>query len=509
MKKRILAGLLGTAFILNFTGCATSDDAIKQTVPDIYVPEVNEITTEEPTETLTEAPTEEPTEPGMSEEEKNAFMEKSAKAVISYVGEILVDNPTYVVTKLDTIEGHYVEILFWAEPEIYAKDLYVEQNPGKKSAFMATAWVTDELEVTECYLDAYNEISRERAALGLEGKPYYDAAKESEHYAAKEIIEKKLAEFKNNEYGYTSKTFSDEEVWKIYDEYMTERLCSKETVKREDVIKKEVYDTYDYTCTKVYNEKGILIEMEEVDRYSTSKFIYNDEGCLINDNGVKYEVVKEYDKNGNFVRDIGYHNSLIYWICEYDINGNLTRVYKKDEEEIYYEYDENGYLIKKERYEYTNDERTFYSWIEYENDENGRMTKWTKCDSEGKPYLSKYYTYDNAGNVIKMEQREDNYHPSGYEVTVYYIYDSEGRLIREYKYGEELDVIQIYEYTIWGDEVDDDYTIEYDYTYYDSGEVETAKVYTVSEDGTRTYNVFREYDIYGRLIGKSYYTYYT
>ena len=161
----------------------------------------------------------------------------------------------------DTIEGHYVEILFWAEPEIYAKDLYVEQNPGKKSAFMATAWVTDELEVTECYLDVYNGTSRERAALGLEGKPYYDAAKESEHYAAKEIIEKKLAEFKNNKYGYTSKTFSDEEVWKIYDEYMTERLCSKETVKREDVIKKEVYETLDYTCTKVYNEKGILIEM--------------------------------------------------------------------------------------------------------------------------------------------------------------------------------------------------------------------------------------------------------
>ena len=483
MRKSLIS--ICIAVVLVMSGCGKEAES-KNKVVGVFTDKHTESVQVQTTEPIVIEP-ETTTKHEMTEAEREQFIYDSADTVIRYVGEMLSNNLTYAVSSLRTYNGNYVELGFYAEAK-YENGNIIEEI-GTVNHLVAYVWVSDELEITECYFTYKNSSVDENTMEIYEYEKYNDP----------EGIDEKLQSIlsKLNEvYSYSGlKVLDNKEIFKIYDNYMTTYLVSLETVKKEDIIRTEKKETIEQSSTLTYNSEGILVEKVIVKDGRTETYKYNDNGYLINNNNSKYPYneVKEYDEKGNLIKITGGYDNYIAWICEYDNRGNLIRekLYYDERQNITYEYDENGFLIKKVTY----DGDEVYSYIKYENDEDGRMIRWTKCTENGKELLSKYYTYDKAGNTIKIEWRED-VDSTKYNQIVFYRYDSEGRLLREYLYNKEYGVSDIVEYDTVGNQWKST-SSKLEYTYYDDGRVKTITAYSGSNNKKIGY---KEYDEKGREI---------
>ena len=481
MRKSLIS--ISIAAVLVMSGCGKDAETKKVVVVKDKQTETVQVQTTEPIVIEPETTTKHE----MTEAERAQFIYDSADTVIRYVGGMLSDNLTYAVSSLRTYKGNYVELGFYAEAK-YENGNIIEEI-GTVRHLVAYVWISDELEVTECYFTSRNSSVDENNLEIFEYEKYNDSEGKDEKLQS---ILGKLKEV----YSYSGlKVLDKKALFKIYDNYMTAYLASLDTVKKEDIIRTEKKETLEQTSTLTYNSEGILVEKVIVKDGRTETYKYNNNGYLINNNSSKfpYNEKKEYDENGNLIKITGGDDNYTAWICEYDNRGNLIReqLYYDERQNITYEYDENGFLIKKVTY----DGDDVYSYIKYENDEDGRMIRWTKCTEKGNELLSKYYTYDKAGNTIKIEWREDT-NSTKYNQIVFYRYDSEGRLLREYLYNKEYGMSDIVEYDTVANQWKDT-SSKLEYTYYDDGRVKTITAYSGSNNKKIGY---KEYDKKGREI---------
>ena len=148
---------------------------------------------------------------------------------------------------------------------------------------------------------------------------------------------------------------------------------------------------------------------------------------------------EDVDDNGNVIRRTYYYKSgKVGAIIEYDENGKKTKKtnYETDGKSIrsVFEYNENEEEIK---YIYYDDEGKVSSYQTYEYDENGNRIKTTYYDENDKVRNSYEYEYDENGNKVKKEEYDSEGQLREYEITEY---DSDNEKIKETKYDSEGNV---------------------------------------------------------------------
>ncbi len=169
-----------------------------------------------------------------------------------------------------------------------------------------------------------------------------------------------------------------------------------------------------------------------------------------------------YDKKGHLLLLSSGDFQISY---DYNKKGFLTHTKNSDGLEEWYEYDKNGLLLM------IKDSEGYGK--KYSYDQTGKLIELSeiefshgKSEDEGEILLySERYTYNNAGQKVKMEY--------SYGDSTLYFYDEEGRLVKEsYSSGNYKEYIYSKEgKLLFTCEKQDDY------------EVESFFVYELTEDG--------------------------
>ena len=172
---------------------------------------------------------------------------------------------------------------------------------------------------------------------------------------------------------------------------------------------------------------------------------YNSENLLCSQN--------EYDSKGNTTKSIEYNtDGSIARIYTYDKHENLISAveYQSNEkkETIFkneYEYDEAGNMIKETNYD---ENGKLSGWSQYEYD-GENLLKESKYHGEGDLYSEEKYEYDSKNNLIK---EIGNYYYNGHVKMVYECeYDEKSNIIKKvYHYNDKLDSITEYKYDEYG-----------------------------------------------------------
>lgn len=174
-----------------------------------------------------------------------------------------------------------------------------------------------------------------------------------------------------------------------------------------------------------------------------------------------------------------------------DDNGNVVRrtyYYKTGRIGEIREYDENGKMTKKT--DYDTDGKSICRVIEY--NENEEEIKWSRYD-EGKVSSYETYEYDEKGNKIKETHYDEN-DKVGYVFE--YEYDENGNEVKWTVYDGEG---QLTQYKISEYDSDNEETKE---TSYDSeGNVKDYKIYEKAEEGK--FQKWTKFDANGNVISES------
>ena len=175
----------------------------------------------------------------------------------------------------------------------------------------------------------------------------------------------------------------------------------------------------------------VIIVVTVIDGVLVVKNIELDPGSIDRSN---YE--ENVDDNGNVIQRTYYYNSGdVGEIEEYDGNGKMTKKthYETDGKSIssVYEYNENGEEIKWSRY--ANGKMS--SYYTYEYDEKGNEIKETHYDREGQLEEYKIYEYDSDSTMTKITY----YDPDG-NVKQYSIYEK-GKSLKCTTYDADGNVI--------------------------------------------------------------------
>ncbi|MDR1877060.1 MAG: YARHG domain-containing protein [Flavobacteriaceae bacterium] len=166
-------------------------------------------------------------------------------------------------------------------------------------------------------------------------------------------------------------------------------LYDKDALKNVKYIKQDSIKGSQCTYTE-YNKKGIAVSQQN---------------CMIND----YNYVNYFNKDIP-IQQINRRNNIYFY---YNKNGLLSKTVKLDydagsTEEIYYSYDNEENIIKKEIYQ-NND---YNSTIYYDYDLEGNMVKEYYKDENGKEEMATEYFYDedkiNTG-YLKNKETGCNY----------------------------------------------------------------------------------------------------
>ncbi len=219
--------------------------------------------------------------------------------------------------------------------------------------------------------------------------------------------------------------------------------------------------TYD-SQGRILSENAYYLSGELVEQ---TNYTYDADGRLIQMDGfdyssagvnIPYVVQYCYDSNGNLIEEQLYQSGELSGGHIYDANGNLTEKYWAGDvqhewytytaegklqsvyTELYgapysgcdYFYDENGNLIREERFIIYSDKRK--EWANtYTYDENGRCIRY---DMGGNWNEQSYqtYTYDAAGNMISCEYPSYDGRMTGH----FWTYDEAGRMI-SYKFNSQ------------------------------------------------------------------------
>lgn len=230
-----------------------------------------------------------------------------------------------------------------------------------------------------------------------------------------------------------------------------------------------------FTENYEYDENGNIIEHRYTSNGCTpsvTSYKYDDLGNPIRKNMPDGSVALcEYDADGNMVRSINSDGSQ--WECVYDANGNILEEYRTDTNGIRtltnlseyneqgklkkhttfykdgktvttYQYNEKGYLIKR-NVEQSNG-ISYYD--EYEYDEYGNKTKQGSYHSYWGEFSIFYWKYDEKGNITE-HRREDEQGP---DYSYYYEYDASGNRIKNTYVLHKSDITSVreYEYDAYG-----------------------------------------------------------
>lgn len=232
-------------------------------------------------------------------------------------------------------------------------------------------------------------------------------------------------------------------------------------------------------CTYELDEKSNIIKMRVIDG--------------IGNEATSREYVYEYSyfENGdiNTITKKRGEDDILLNAVEYDLNGTLLKMVEYSlvsghlneiEEEVIYEYDKNGMLIKKTETRYEEDETE--SDI-YEYDEAGRCIRYENRDVE----------FDDGTQEIKTREKKFEYES---------VKTGNGEKLVQYRDGEIVSE-QEFEYDIYGNVVkeisrgeDKNYENTWEYSYDGQGNVLKKILYTSAGQKHEEY----DYDSSGRLL---------
>ena len=236
----------------------------------------------------------------------------------------------------------------------------------------------------------------------------------------------------------------------------------------------DTYDSFERTIEQQwYNDQGALDE--------TREFLYDEGGFqsrfnTYNGDGVlKLYETYTYGQNGKRTGASRYTaDGVLEWEKEYDSNGNCVKdcYYNEDgtlERYTITEYDNDGNLIKDSIY---SGDGTL-SWVsEYEN---SLLVKSSSYHEDGTVNNYDIYEYDSARNRVRMCSYSGDGTLTGYTE---YTYDSAGNCVKESSYSSEgaLTAYTVYEYNEQGQDVK--------HSYYDGqGVLQWYSVATYDADG--------------------------
>lgn len=157
-------------------------------------------------------------------------------------------------------------------------------------------------------------------------------------------------------------------------------------------VKREKYhngDLIDYT-EKEYDDNGWLILNKEGNEQLETRYSYDEDGRIIRLERLYDRTVYEYDKQGKLTGKKVYENGsnllLLTESFEYDGQGRLTKEAARDAE--------------------TPSTLDYDKIIRY--DEESRVLEQKTVDANGKVEQYTTYTYDEKGNMVRLEQQLDN-----------------------------------------------------------------------------------------------------
>lgn len=188
----------------------------------------------------------------------------------------------------------------------------------------------------------------------------------------------------------------------------------------------------------LYNEAGMLIEERELcdgEYHGGSRYTYDEENRLI----LHEYLGADGENRGTYER-------------VYDDAGNLIRVGRPADSNSQYRteyfYDSNNYLVREESYD--NDGKLKYYYV-YTNNADGKLIRQDVYAGEGN--VSGYegfegyfdFTYDDAGRLTGEIWHQEYKSYSTY-ISKYYTYDENGKLIRYWDVGFDLNTDIEYQY---------------------------------------------------------------
>ena len=199
-------------------------------------------------------------------------------------------------------------------------------------------------------------------------------------------------------------------------------------------IKSESYDIYD-SSTPLY-----IQHMEYDEHNQLIRSYYVEDGKVTRETVYEYS----YDESGNLIEERT-GNSVT--VMTYDEEGRvLSKVsYYKDEKnnETYYEYDEQGYVIAETRIERYSEEMTYTFAVTYNEDHTEATIEQFK---NGEPNGITEETYNAAGQVLRSTAHDAN---GSWKHSQTWEYDAEGKLLQEGNFSSsetQADYMTIYTY---------------------------------------------------------------
>ena len=243
---------------------------------------------------------------------------------------------------------------------------------------------------------------------------------------------------------------------------MTILLCACGQDKKSENFFDKIQETQTQPMTEpateplpVYEKQTVYLCVEEyLQNYEGGDFLkgytYDEYGRKteyfgINADGTRSWVTEySYDESGNLIEERT-GNSVT--VMTYDEEGRvLSKVsYYKDEKnnETYYEYDEQGYVIAETRIERYSEEITYTFAVTYNEDHTEATIEQFK---NGEPNGITEETYNAAGQVLRSTVHDAN---GSWKHSQTWEYDAEGKLLQEGNYSSsetQADYMTIYTY---------------------------------------------------------------
>lgn len=227
-----------------------------------------------------------------------------------------------------------------------------------------------------------------------------------------------------------SSSLSNMVAQKVQYKYDDNNLLLFKVINKGDITRISLYTYYSNHLVHTITEQPVGYDMDRDKKVSHFKYD--------NKNNKIEQVTTVYDSYTNNIEKTNHHN------FQYNDNNQLisecviTHEYDEDDEEnsfyitqYYYEYDENGLLIKKKCINYKNHIRE----IEYKYDNGHLVYEYHTIDNVSK--VVKEYTYNDDGLLIQTFSIETFDGREGHQ-KITYEYDDNKNLIQEEYYSRCL-----------------------------------------------------------------------
>lgn len=181
-----------------------------------------------------------------------------------------------------------------------------------------------------------------------------------------------------------------------------------------------------------YYEDGLLKQEKIYGDNVTYNYFYDTEGRCIEQSSDKRGYYKDYDNNGNLIREIESTYRMLITENEYENNLLVHQTVSEDgfvTYERYYYYDEKGFLVQMdETHSFKQDSSSYHSIYYYTNDENGNALEIIENSLDGQIEETREYTYYQNG-----EKKSFMFYINGWDQEPRQIweYDENGNIIHQ------------------------------------------------------------------------------